>query len=87
MSKEEVRKDLSQLLKEVDRLSVDDAERQRLNGLISDLERHLDDESVDAADADIVDTVEELATRLEADHPGLVGMLRRVMNTLASMGV
>ncbi|MEE4661967.1 MAG: DUF4404 family protein [Halieaceae bacterium] len=87
MSKDEILKDLSSLLDEVDRLPLEAQERERLHGLISDVEQHLDDDIETPDELDIVDTVEELATRLEADHPRLVGVLRRVMNTLASMGV
>jgi len=87
MSKDEILKDLSSLLDEVDRLPLEAQERERLHGLISDVEQHLDDDVETPDELDVVDTVEELATRLEADHPRLVGVLRRVMNTLASMGV
>ncbi|MEM0953583.1 MAG: DUF4404 family protein [Pseudomonadota bacterium] len=87
MSKEQVLNDLSRLLDEVDSLPLDAPERQRLHGLISDVEQHLDDEVESPAELDIVDTVEELATRLETDHPAFIGILRRVMNTLSSMGV
>ena len=87
MSKEQVLSDLSRLLDEVDRLPLESAERQRLHGLISDVELHLDEDRATGETLEIVDTVEELATRLEADHPSFVGVLRRIMNTLSSMGV
>ncbi len=87
MSKEQVYQDLSSLLDEVDHLPLEDAERKRLHGLISDIERHLDDQEDTPAELDVVDTVDELVTRLEADHPAFTGILRRVMNTLSSMGV
>ncbi len=91
MSKDQVVKDLSSLLNEIDSLPLDDVERRRLHGMISDIEQHLEGdaraESGDASDLDIGDTVEELVTRLEADHPAFTGILRRIMNTLSSMGV
>ena len=87
MSKEQIYDDLSSLLDEVDHLPLEDAERKRLHGLISDIERHLDDEEPSERELDVVDTVDELVTRLEADHPAFTGILRRVMNTLSSMGV
>lgn len=87
MSKEQIYNDLSSLLDEVDHLPLEDAERKRLHVLISDIERHLDDEEPTERELDVVDTVDELVTRLEADHPSFTGILRRVMNTLSSMGV
>lgn len=87
MTKEQVYKDLTSLLDEVDHLPLEDAERRRLHGLISDIEQHLDDEVETEKELDVVDTVDELVTRLEADHPAFTGILRRVMNTLSSMGV
>ncbi len=90
MSKEQVYQDLSSLLNEIDSLPLEDAERRRLHGLVSDIEQHLDaDTEADRAldGQDMADTVEEMVTRLEADHPAFTGILRRIMNTLGSMGV
>jgi hypothetical protein len=91
VSKEQVYKDLSSLLNEIDGLPLDEAERRRLHGMISDIEQHLDSdaqaESDTGGELDIGDTVDEMVTRLEADHPAFTGVLRRIMNTLSSMGV
>ena len=87
MSKEQIYKDLSSLLDEIDHLPLEDAERRRLHSMISDIERHLDTEAEESEDLDIGNTVDELVTRLEADHPAFTGILRRIMNTLSSMGV
>ena len=88
MSKQQIFDDLSSLLDEVDHLPLEADERKRLHGLISDIERHLDDEvDTEEQTLDMGDTVDELVTRLEADHPSFTGVLRRVMNALGSMGV
>ena len=87
MSKDQIYRDLSSLLDEIDQLPLDDAERRRLHGLIGDIEQHLDDEVETEGELDVGDTVDELVARLEADHPTFTGILRRVMNTLSSMGV
>jgi hypothetical protein len=87
VSKEQLYKDLDSLLDEVDSIPLDAADRQRLHGLISDIESHIDSNEEAGADFEVVDTVEELVTRLEADHPAFTGILRRVMNALGSMGV
>jgi hypothetical protein len=87
VSKEQLYKDLDSLLDEVDSIPLDAADRQRLHGLISDIESHIDSNEEEGANFEVVDTVEELVTRLEADHPAFTGILRRVMNALGSMGV
>ncbi|MDJ0877784.1 MAG: DUF4404 family protein [Halieaceae bacterium] len=89
MSKEQVYQDLSSLLNEIDSLPLEEAERRRLHGLVSDIEQHLDTDTEGEAsgELDIGDTVDEMVTRLEADHPAFTGILRRIMNTLSSMGV
>ena len=87
MSKEQLYKDLDSLLDEVDSIPLDAADRQRLHGLISDIESHIDSNDEESANFEVVDTVEELVTRLEADHPAFTGVLRRVINALGSMGV
>jgi hypothetical protein len=87
VSKEQLYKDLGGLLDEIDGLPLDDSDRYRLHGLISDIERHIDDAEPEEEHFEVVDTVEELVTRLEADHPAFTGVLRRVLNALGSMGV
>jgi hypothetical protein len=87
VSKEQLYKDVDSLLSEVDSIPLEAADRRRLHGLISDLERHIDAGEGDNEHFELVDTMEEFAARLEADHPAFTGILRRVMNALGSMGV
>ena len=87
MSKEQLYKDLGSLLDEVDSIPLEAADRRRLHGLISDLERHIDTTEGENEHFELVETMEEFATRLEADHPAFTGILRRVLNALGSMGV
>ncbi len=87
MSKDQIYQDLSNLLDEVDHLPLEDDERRRLHGLISDIERHLDTETEESEELEVHSAIDELVARLEADHPAFTGVLRRVLNTLGSMGV
>jgi hypothetical protein len=87
MSKDELYKDLESLLDEVDRLPLESEDRYRLHSLIGDIERHIDTSEEEEQHFEVVETVEELVTRLEADHPSFTGVLRRVLNALGSMGV
>ena len=87
MSKEQIYRDLSSLLDEIDDIPLEDAERRRLHGLIGDIERHLDAGEDDREELDVGGGMEELVARLEADHPAFTGVLRRIINALGSMGV
>jgi len=87
MDKKEVLQDLARLLEEIDQLPLDSAERKRLHLMVADIEGHLEAPAESEGQAELVDTVDQLVTRLEADHPAFTGILRRVMNALGSMGV
>jgi hypothetical protein len=87
VSKDQIYQDLSSLLDEVDHLPLEDMERKRLHGLISDIERHLDTETEEPEELEVHSAIDELVARLEADHPAFTGVLRRVLNALGSMGV
>jgi len=87
MDKKEVLQDLARLLEEIDQLPLDSAERKRLHLMVADIEGHLEAPDESEGQAELVDTVDQLVTRLEADHPAFTGILRRVMNALGSMGV
>ncbi|MEP5763477.1 MAG: DUF4404 family protein [Halieaceae bacterium] len=87
MNKDQIVEDLSSLLDEVDSLPLEADERRRLHGMISTIERHVESPDPEEVHQDVVDTVDELITRFEADHPSFTGVLRRVLNALGSMGV
>ena len=87
MENKEIFQDLSRLLDEIDQLPLDDEERRRLHKLVGDIEGHVQTPEEAEHPAELADTVDQLITRFEADHPAFTGVLRRVMNTLGSMGV
>ena len=87
MDKDGIYDDLAQLVKEIDRLPIDDEETRRLNELVTRLEGHVEGREPEREPQEIVDTVDQVISRLETDHPTFTGILRRVMNALSSMGV
>jgi hypothetical protein len=87
MEKKEIVQDLSRLLDEIDRLPLDDEERRRLHKLVGDIEGHVDAPDETEHPSELAETLDTLITRFETDHPAFTGVLRRVMNTLGSMGV
>ena len=90
MDKKEILQDLGRLLDEIDRLPMEDAERRRLHQVVGEIETHVEAPEPGAAGeqrGELAETLDELITRFETDHPAFTGVLRRVMNTLGSMGV
>ena len=87
MEKKEIFQDLSRLLDEIDQLPLEEEERRRLHQLVGDIEGHIDAPAETEHPQELADTVDQLITRFETDHPAFTGVLRRVMNTLGSMGV
>jgi len=87
VDKELIYQDLSRLLNEIDQLPLDDAERRRLHEMVSEMEEHVGGRETADKPQELVDTVDQLISRFEADHPAATGVLRRIINALGSMGV
>lgn len=87
MDKEKIYKDLGRLLDEIDQLPMDDAERHRLHKMVNQMEEHVSGREPADKPEELADSVDQLITRFEADHPSVTGVLRRIMNALGSMGV
>ncbi len=87
MDKDQIFQDLSRLLNEIDQLPLEEDERRRLHRLVGDIEGHVDAPAQTERPEELVDTVDQLITRFETDHPAFTGVLRRVLNALGSMGV
>jgi hypothetical protein len=87
MNKQQIYQDLTRLIDEIDKLPLDNTESRGLHKVVTDIENHLEGREEERGPQDVVDTVDQLISRLEADHPTLTGVLRRIMNTLSSMGI
>ena len=87
MNKQQIYQDLSRLVDEIDKLPLDGEESKRLHKVVTEIEDHLEGREEEPSPDEVVDTVDQLISRLEADHPTLTGVLRRIMNTLSSMGI
>jgi len=62
-------------------------DRALLESALSDIRRALEDSSVPAPSGEGGDRLEGAAVRLEAEHPGLAGAIRSVMDALAKAGI
>ncbi len=87
MDKDQIYQDLTRLVDEIDRMPLEDDERRRLHRIVGDIEVHVDEPEETERPEELVDTVDELITRFETDHPAVTGVLRRVLNALSSMGI
>jgi hypothetical protein len=87
LDKEQIYQDLNRLLTEIDLLPMEEQERLRLHSLVSEIEMHVDEPKEKAHREELVNTVDEVITRFETEHPSFTGVLRRVLNALGSMGV
>jgi hypothetical protein len=79
--------DLHERLGETRRLDPQD--RAMLQAAVDDIRRALVDDAADEASPapPPADALEEAAVRLEAEHPGLAGAVRAVVDALAKAGI
>lgn len=88
MSQEKLEKELEKLRAEIENLSSDDTtSREKLNQLISDLEKVLQSSKEEEEDHGIVDNVREAINHFEAEHPRATAILNDIMVTLSNMGI
>ncbi len=87
MDEKQLKESLAQLRAEIHRLEAgDDQARERLNGLVADIERrlsHPDREVHDSLMANLRSAIEHF----EVAHPRATGILNHIMVTLGNMGI
>ena len=86
MDKEQLVRDLTRLVEEIDKLPLEQEELQRMHALVNDIEDHIEGRPAEGSQ-EVVDAVDQLISTFETDHPSLTGIARRIMNALSSMGV
>lgn len=86
MTDQQLQADLERLRTEVNTLSEDNpATREKLNLLISDIEKRLDTSSED--DDGLLDNLKESIHQFETEHPRATAILNDIMVTLSNMGI
>jgi hypothetical protein len=69
-------------------LHAPDDDKNKLTGLIAEIELQLNEPMLVAGDPQtLVDQVENMVTTFEQDHPRVAGILNNIMLTLSNMGV
>jgi len=87
MSEQDLRDLIDKLRREVEALPVEDVEaRDRLNAVISELDKKLDDPGTEDHHG-LIGNLQESIKELEARHPDTTTLLNNIMMTLANMGI
>lgn len=88
MTKEALRDTLEQLRTDVEALKFRDPQaRERVNRLISAIERQLDSADDNALHDDLFEGLASSIKQFEVEHPDLTVTLNRIMTALSSMGI
>lgn len=89
MNRDELRETLASLHETLGETSdVDDETRQLLTSVTDDIHRLLEkDEPVSPEDDSLSEQVTDMMRRFEANHPIIGGLLQRLSDGLANMGI
>ena len=87
MSDAQLRKSLTELRSEFERLETEEAEvRERLNALIASVETHVDAPGDTAHHDFLVQDLRQSILELEVSHPRATAILNQIMGALANIG-
>ena len=88
MSHDELHALVQQLKSEIAGLRADDDEaRERLQALVSDLDRRIDDEDDGVEDEALMDSLRESVERFEVEHPRATGIINNILVMLGNIGI
>jgi len=88
MSHDELHALVQQLKSEIAGLRSDDDEaRERLQALVSDLDRRIDDEDDGAEDEALMASLRESVDRFEVEHPRATGIINNILVMLGNIGI
>ena len=89
MTKENIHDELDRLRNELENVAISDTEaKDRINGLINDLEKRFD-ESADNSEDDesLIENIQDAISQFETEHPRATAILNDIMVTLSNMGI
>lgn len=88
MSEKQLREHLERLRNQVNELAAGKPESlERLNGLISDIERRLDGEGDASQHQRVLANLKEAIRHFEVEHPRATAILNDLMVALSNMGI
>lgn len=88
MDNTQLREAFGKLRDELDKLGPqDEAARSRLNGLLADIERRLDNPDAGEDDDGLIASIKESVEQFEVQHPRTTAILNDIMLALSNMGI
>ena len=88
MAQDNLRDHLAKLHSELSAADqADPAAREKLSGVMQDINRRIDEPAAALPDASLPDRLERIAVQFEADHPTLAASARRLVDLLAEVGI
>jgi hypothetical protein len=85
---QQLREYLDQLYIAIDNLHAPDDDKNKLMGLIADIEQQINEPILVSGNPQtLVDQVDSMVTAFEQEHPRIAGILNNIMLTLSNMGV
>jgi len=88
MTKRDLHQQLEQLRTEIENVARDDEQaRARMNELLGEVERKIDETSEEEIDDTLMENLRETITQFETDHPRATAILNDIMVTLSNMGI
>ena len=85
MDNKQLREQLDSLARELESVEVDETVREQLNVLIAELEVH--EQAGSVPPDSMPDTVRQMVSHFEVEHPTLTGVLNNILVSLGNMGV
>jgi hypothetical protein len=88
MTDTKLQKELEMLRNEVNNIAVgNDEAREKLNLLISDIEKKLEGRADEAHDNNLLQGIKDAIGQFESEHPRATAILNDIMITLSNMGI
>lgn len=88
MDNAHLREAFGRLRAELDSLGPqDEAARARLNGLMADIERRLDNPDAEGDDEGLIASIKDSVEHFETAHPRTTAILNDIMLALSNMGI
>ncbi|MES0873837.1 DUF4404 family protein [Sinimarinibacterium thermocellulolyticum] len=87
MNRQRLQEHLDALRAELERLPAQAPGRERLRQLVERIDAQLDEQRDSEPHESFLSGVREAVADFEAEHPRAAGLLRRLVDTLSSMGI
>lgn len=88
MSDKKLQQDIQRLRRELDQATGEGTEaKEKLSGIVKDLERHLEEPDNQALHRDLVSNIREAIENFETKHPRATAILNDIMVTLSNLGI